>query len=302
MKKILLSAAALVAAMSMNAQVLQLNAEEFGLTDEVSDVEAGFAWGTIEGALEVSNAFATAHKALDAKNDEFNKVIIDGNEILTKGGVQGNDNPKDADGTGVAVSLKEPASGAVIAINALKDGWVYIVAKLSTNKQYVVFEEGSPMGYKIAMENNDERVTDGVINVEYAGEGEYNYMSKDMAEYADGLPWVIRKYLGEPEAETAGNGLGVFYFPVAKDCKYYASASGSKIMWSGIYFSETEAASVIVTSEEGDSRTLISNDAAVQGVKVVDNKSAVKYNIAGQKVSAAFRGLTVQNGRKFMVK
>jgi len=303
MKKILLSAAALVAAMSMNAQVLQLNAEDFGLTDEVSDVEAGFAWGTIEGALEVSNAFATAHKALDAKIDDFNKVIIDGNEILTKGGVQGNDNPKDADGTGVAVSLKEPASGAVIALNALKDGWVYIVAKLSTNKQYVVFEEGSAMGYKIAMESNDARVEGGVINVEYAGEGEYNYMTTAMEEYANGLPWVIRKYLGDPEAESAGNGLGVFYFPVAKDCKYYASASGSKIMWCGIYFSETEAASVVVAGDEVESRAIVGDaDAAVKGVQTVEQFNGAKYNLAGQKVAANFKGMTVQNGRKFMVK
>ena len=303
MKKVLLSAAALVAAMSMNAQVLQLDSEALGFGEEAVDVEAGFEWGTIEGALEVTNAFATGHKAVDSKIDDFNKVIIDGNEILTKGGVQGQDNPKDADGTGVAVSLKEPVSGAVIALNALKNGWVYIVAKLSTNKQYVVFEEGSAMGYKIAMESNDARVEGGVINLEFQGEGEYNYMSTAMEEYATGLPWVIRKYLNDPEAETAGNGLGVFYFPVAEGCKYLASASGSKIMWCGIYFSETEAASVVVAGDEVESRAIVgSADAAVKGIQTVEQFNGAKYNLAGQKVAANFKGMTVQNGRKFMVK
>ena len=250
MKKFLLSAMALVAAMSVNAQVFQVNGSEKGLSSDLAPVEAGYAWGSIEGAIDISNAFATDHKVVDCKNNDFNKVVIDGAEILTKDGVQGNDNPKDADGTGVGASLKEPVSGAVIQIDAKKDGWVYIVSKLSTNKQYVVFEEGSPMGYKIAMEN----ATEDVINIEVKGEGEYNYL--DPAKYEGGLPWVIRIFKNNNEAESAGNGLGVFYFPVAEGCKYYASASGSKISWSGIYFSENEAKTITVEGE-GISKTLV---------------------------------------------
>ena len=196
MKKILLSAMALVAAMSVNAQVFQVNGSEQGLTSDLAPVEAGKAWGSIEGAIDISNPFATDHKVVDCKNDDFTKVVIDGNEILTKDGVQGNDNPKDADGTGVGASLKEPVSGAVIEINAKKDGWVYIVSKLSTNKQYVVFEEGSPMGYKIAMQN----ATEDVINIEVQGEGEYNYL--DPAKFEGGLPWVIRIFKNNNEAES----------------------------------------------------------------------------------------------------
>lgn len=266
MKKFLLSAMAFVATMSANAQVFQMDAEAQGLSSDLSDVDAGKAWGSIEGAIQISNAFATQHKAVDCKNDDYTKVIIDGNEILTKGGIQGNDNPKDADGTGVGASLSAPVSGAVIALTAEKDGWVYIVAKLSTNKQYVVFEEGLPIGYKIAMENADARVTDGVLAVEFKGEGEFNNLSKDMEEYKDGMPWLIRKYLNEPEAESAGNGLGVFYFPVAAGCNYYASASGSKISWCGIYFSEKEATSVSLEGE-GIAKALIGEGGNVPPVE-----------------------------------
>ena len=307
MKKILLSAMAFVAAMSANAQVFQMDGEAQGLTSDLSDVEAGKAWGSIDGALDISNAFATQHKVVDCKNDDYNKVIIDGNEILTKGGVQGNDNPKDADGTGVGASLKEPVSGAVIALTAQKDGWVYIISKLSTNKQYVVFEEGAPIGYKIAMENKDARVADGVINVEFKGEGEYNNISIEMEEYQNGMPWVIRKYLNDPEAESAGNGLGVFYFPVAAGCNYYASASGSKISWSGIYFSENEAEKIELTgaTEDGTaiSKVIVSGDATgIQDVNTAAQSTSAIFNVAGHKVSNSYKGLVIMNGKKMIQK
>jgi len=270
MKKVLLSAAALVVAMSMNAQVFKVSAEANGIGADAVDVEAGKVWGSIEGALDISNPFATQHKAVDCKNNDFNKVVIDGNEIETKDGIQGQDNPKDAEGGNSAVTFKEATGGAVIQIDAKKNGWVYIVAKLSTNKQYIVFEEGAPIGYKIAMENTDERVKGGVLNLEIKGEGEYNNLTLD--KYPNGLMWVIREYLGDAEAATAGNGLGVFYFPVAEGCKYYAHATGSKISWSGIYFSETEAKSVTVEGE-GISKTLVgeggsSSTGSVQAFKV----------------------------------
>ena len=254
MRKFLLSAAALVVAMSANAQVFQMDGEAHGLTSDASNVVAGYAWGSIEGAIDISNAFETTHKVVDCKNNDFTKVIIDGNEILTKGGVQGQDNPKDADGSNPAVSFNQATSGAVIQIDAKKDGWVYIVSKLSTNKQYMVFEEGLPIGYKIAMESANEAIPNGVLNLEIKGSGEYNNLSLD--QYPNGLMWVIREFTGNAEAESAGNGLGVLYFPVAKDCKYYAHATGSKISWSGIYFSETEAQSVSVEGE-GSSKALV---------------------------------------------
>ena len=272
MRKLLLSAAALLAAMSVNAQVFQMDGEAHGLTSDLSNVEAGHAWGSIEGAVDISNAFETQHKLVDNKIDDFTKVVIDGNEIITKGGVQGNDNPKDADGGNSAATFKEAVSGAVIQLDVKKDGWIYIVAKLSTNKQYMVFEEGLPIGYKIAMENNDERIPDGVLNLEIKGSGEFNNLTLD--QYPNGLMWVLREFLGDAEAATAGNGLGVFYFPVAKDCKYLAHATGSKITWCGVYFSETEAKHVSVEGE-GVARTLINSGDTwtVAGVKPLCDNS-----------------------------
>ena len=281
-----------------NAQVFKVSAEANGIGSDAVDVAAGKAWGSIEGAIEVSNPFATQHKAVDCKNNDFNKVVIDGNAIETKDGVQGQDNPKDADGGNSAVTFKEATGGAVIQIDAKKNGWVYIVAKLSTNKQYVVFEEGAPIGYKIAMENADERVKNGVLNLEIKGEGEYNNLTLD--KYPNGLMWVIREYLGDAEAATAGNGLGVFYFPVAEGCKYYAHATGSKISWSGICFSETEAKTVTVEGD-GISKTLVGAGTGINSVKAAAIDGAI-YNLAGQKVNASYKGVVIQNGKKFLQK
>ncbi len=296
MKKILLSAVALVAAMSMNAQVFQMNGEAQGLSSDLSDVAAGKSWGAIDGAVDISNAFATQHKVVDCKNNDYIKALIDGNEILTTGGVQGNDNPKDADGGNPALTLKPAVSGAVIQLDAKKDGWIYIVAKLSTNKQYMVFEEGSPIGYKIAMEVKDDRISSSVLNLEIKGEGEFNYIPEGRQ-----VQWVIREYLNDAEATTAGNGLGVLYFPVAKDCKYLAHATGSKISWSGIYFSENEAASIKVAKEDGTEFSILADPASVKNIKV-DAQNGAAYNAAGQQVGAGYKGLVIKDGKKFFQK
>ena len=296
MKKILLSAVALVAALSANAQVFKVSADAEGIGSDAVGVAAGKARGEISGVLAISNPFATDHKKVDCKNNDYNKVIIDGNEIATSDGVQGQDNPKDADGGNPALTLKEAASGAVIQLDAKKDGWVYIVAKLSTNKQYVVFEEGSAMGYKIAMEVKDDRFPTNKINLEIKGAGEFNYIPEGTQ-----IQWIVREALGDVEAATAGNGLGVFYFPVAKDCKYFAHATGSKISWSGIYFSETEAASVKVASDEAEF-VLVGGEAGISTVKATAENNSVIYNIAGQKVSKDYKGLVIKNGKKMIQK
>lgn len=297
MKKILLSAVALVAAMSMNAQVFQVNGEAQGLTSDLSDVAAGKVWGAIDGAVDITNAFATQHKLVDCKNNDYIKVLIDGNEILTSGGVQGNDNPKDADGGNPALTLKPAVSGAVIQLDAKKDGWIYIVAKLSINKQYMVFEEGAAMGYKIAMEVKDDRVPSSVLNLEIKGEGEFNYIPEGRQ-----VQLVIKEYLNDTEAATtAVNGLGVLYFPVAKDCKYLAHATGSKISWSGIYFSENEAASIKVAKEDGTDFSILADPASVNTIKA-DAQNGAAFNAAGQQVGAGYKGLVIKDGKKFFQK
>ena len=312
MKKFLLCAAALVVAMSVNAQEkFQMNGEGFGLTTSYSACPAGKVW--YEGQnITVTNAFTTDHKIVDCKNHDYNKLTIDGQEFVTSGGVQGNDNPKDKNGIGVAMSLLPPTSGAVININALNDGWVYIVAKLSSNKSYMVFEEGTAIGYKIAMEIEDSRFPNNVLNLEVKGEGEYNQLPMSLVEYnpetgeplaTGGVQWVVREFLNDKEAASANNGLGVFYFPVVAGLQYYASASGSKISWCGILFQPEEATSIQVEGV-GDPAKAPMELLGSTGIKglVADqaNANAPIYNLAGQKVNANYKGVVIQNGKKFI--
>jgi hypothetical protein len=273
-----------------------MDGESHGLTSDLSGVEAGYAWGSIDGAVDISNAFETQHKVVDCKNNNYTKVVIDGNEILTKGGVQGNDNPKDADGGNPALTLLPAVGGAVVQIDAKKDGWVYIVAKLSVNKNYVVFEEGTPIGYKIAMEVKEDRYPTNVINLEIKGSGEYNYVTFE--NHPDGILQIGQETVGEKDIKV--NGLGVFYFPVAKDCKYLAHATGSKISWSGVYFAEKEATTVAVANDEGAVLAIVGDQAAsVKNIKN-DVQNNVLYNIAGQKVDNNYKGLVIMNGKKVM--
>ncbi len=308
MKKILLCAVAIFAAANMSAQeVFQVNGEDnHGLTSDLKDLAAGYEWGTTSYG-RISNAFATQHKVVDCKNDNFNKVIFDGNEILTKQGVQGNDNPKDADGGNPALTLKAATEGAVVQINAEKDGWAYLVGKLSSNKQYVVFENKAAVGYKLAMESADDRATNGVLAYTLEGVGEYNEIEM-RADGTSPIQWVIRIIMGDDEATTAGNGLGYVGFPIYAGCEYYVHATGSKVSWSGIYFADAEASSIVVEGEDGDgnaiSRSLTDASTGVQTIEAanVANPYAPMYNVAGQQVNASYKGIVLQNGKKFINK
>ncbi|MBP5258583.1 MAG: hypothetical protein J6Z41_07615 [Prevotella sp.] len=318
MKKFLLSAAAVVVAMSANAQVLQINADEaLGLSGDLLSLSKDTEIGTIEGAITAFVPFDDSYKMLDCKNDGYNQVEIDGNIILTKGGMQGNTNPKDADGNAPANSLKAPAGGAVIGLSAAKDGYVYIVSKLSSNKQYTVFEEGSPIGYELSMEFIDDHVPSGVLGYKLDGEGEYNIIPVSQAP----IDWVERIALNIPshEEEVDGamkvvydyeikkNGLGVIVFPVAKDCSYMINASGSKISWSGLYFAEEKAEKVTVSDSNGETTPKDILGASATGInnmkfENVFVENAPIYNLAGQKVSKSYKGIVIQNGRKFINK
>lgn len=255
MKKFIFIVWALIAAISLNAQVFQMDGLEHGLTSDAKTVAAGYAWGSIEGAVDISNAFETQHMTLDCKNNDYNKIIIDGNEILTMGGIRGYDNPKDEDGGNPALTLKSPVGGAVIKIEANCNGWIYIAAKLSTNKQYMVFEDGAPIGYKIAMECADERVNGGILNLEIEGEGEGNIIPEGRQ-----VQWVIREYLKDAEAATAGNGLGVFYFPVTAGSTYMAFSCGSKIFWCGVYFSDAGEGGVSLAKGGGTTLEIVKGE------------------------------------------
>ena len=249
MKKVLLCAAAFMAAMTMNAQeICTFNADNaLGL-----DSENGTALtaGTVIGTTD--NIVATIG-ADDTYKPQSATFTVNGTDIT--GGLQGATNPKDADGGVPATTLVQPASGAFLQFEAKADGFLYVMHKASSNKAYTVFEEGTAISYTYAAIGDASTLLGDVYSytLPYEVENE-QFVVKNSVE------WAEQEYLkvANPDAyaanwkeETADdgttkktwdpaikvNGLGVIKFPVYKDCKYVVNANGSKITAIGFAFS-----------------------------------------------------------------
>ena len=265
MKKILLSAAAIFAAMSMNAQELcSFNQENSMGLD--ADNGTALTAGTVIG--ETPSIVAKIGADDTYKPQEASFTIGDG---IVFGGLQGATNPKDAD-TGVpATTLKQPASGAFLLFEAKADGFLYVLHKASSNKAYTVFEEGTCISYTFAAIGDAETELGAVYSytLPYVVENE-QFVVKDPVEWAEQEflkatnPDAYAAHWKEETADDGSvkktwdpaikkNGLGVIKFPVYKDCKYIVNANGSKITAAGFAFS-TE-----------DNLTIMSEDVVIYG-------------------------------------
>ena len=304
MKKVFLLAAVAFAT-SANAQVVQFDSEALGMTDTANEFAAETALGSND-AIDAYLAFTDSYKASNIKNNDYNVVKIGGNEVLTKGGMQGNTNPKDVNGNSPAGNVAEgtapsvPVSGCVYGITAKADGIVYVVAKLSSNKAYTVFEDGAAIGYKAAMEANNAAFPDSKLFVEVKGEGEYNLVKTAI----DQLEHIAT---GDPASEIKVNGLGVIWFPVYNGGKYLFNACGSKASVSGMYFATAEQDVVVEgTDSEAPKDAFTIYTAGADGIANVaataKAENARMFNLAGQEVGKNFKGIVVVNGKKFMNK
>jgi hypothetical protein len=305
MKKVFLLAAVAFAT-SANAQVVQFDSEALGMTETVAEFAAETALGSND-AIDAYIAFTDSYKASNIKNNDYNVVKIGGNEVLTKGGMQGNTNPKDVNGNSPAGNVAEgtapsvPVSGCVYGVTAKADGIVYVVAKLSSNKAYTVFEDGAAIGYKAAMEANNAAFPDSKLFVEVKGEGEFNNVTT-------AIDWLERIATGDPASEIKVNGLGVIWFPVYNGGKYLVNACGSKASVSGMYFATAEQDVVVegTDSEAPKDAFTIYTAGGADGIANVaataKAENARMFNLAGQEVGKNFKGIVVVNGKKFMNK
>ena len=248
MKKILLSAAAVFAAMSLNAQeICTFNPDNVMNLD--ADNGSALTAGTIIGETESIVATVGAD---DSYKPQDVASIINGAE--SKGGLQGSTNPKDADGGTPSSTLIQPASGAYLQFEAKADGFLYVIHKASSNKAYTVFEEGSAIGYTFAAFGNKEPLPE-VYQFTIEGGGEYNYLSEtdrtkiDFAEQEwlkvnnpefYEANWAAQDDGTTKWANVSASGIGVIKFAVAKDCKYIVNANGSKITAGGFVFSKED--------------------------------------------------------------
>ncbi len=249
MKKVLLSVAAIFAAMSLNAQeVCTFNVDNALELD--SENGTALTAGTVLGQTESIVATIGADDTYKPQSATF---TVNGTDIT--GGLQGGTNPKDADGGVPATTLVAPASGAFLQFEAKADGFLYVMHKASSNKAYTVFEEGTPISYTYAAIGDEASLLGGVYSYTLPYEVE-----NEQFVVKESVGWAEQEYLkvANPDAyaanwkeETADdgttkktwdpaikiNGLGVLKFPVYKDCKYLVNANGSKITAIGFAFS-----------------------------------------------------------------
>ena len=257
MKKILLGAAAFMAALTMNAQeVCVFNADNaLGLDSENGTaLTAGFEIGSTESIVAKIGAD-------DTYKPQSATFAINGQEIT--GGLQGATNPKDADGGVPATTLVQPAAGAFLVFEAKADGFLYVMHKASSNKAYTVFEEGTAISYTFTAIGSADSDLGAVYSftLPYVVENE-QYVVKESIGWAEQEFLKITapdKYAARWSKNDEGadvwdpikiNGLGVIKFPVYAGCKYIVNANGSKITAAGFAFSPTDGFSITADGVE----------------------------------------------------
>ena len=314
MKKFFFFAAALMvsAAAMATAEVYTPSQTDYPTEAEVKDgtasrtaVDAGTVLYT-GTAFDVKNAFATTYQRVGLNANAYTTLTMNGSNIVVpdQWGIQGNDNPKDADGGNPALTNVAPSQGAVYQVDVKQDGVIYVFHKASSNKHYTVFEiygtEATSLGYDFAMitcpgtaEANQKKVpflagilckdiiTDSLITYSpdvdengYVVAGgivfpEIPLLREDVPTYGK----IADSTLVQKNGAYARNGLGVIAFPVYANTSYYVNACGSKMSLAAIAF-ETEAVTVKVTDGTNEIE-LYTREAAPTAV---ENVEAVKVN------------------------
>lgn len=298
MKKSLLFVAALAASLGMNAQESALVK-----TDGFSTTAVAATSGTVLAStnnVTMTIAFDDSYKTVTDNGPKLNEsnlciYTINGENFnaATDMGLQGSANPKDADGGTPSSTLKEPVSGCVYGFEVKKDGYLYIFAKLSSNKNYTVFEEGKARDYSYAQGTT---TLDNTLSYTLKGNSE-GYLTDA----------VLTPQEYDARYGTAYNtaSMGVIKVSVFAGCKYLFNANGSKATVLGYYYDKDGKANINITDGASNTIKLLSDGAtginATTAATAVDSKTAL-YNLAGQKVNKDYKGIVIQNGKKFINK
>ena len=314
MKKILLSAVALAATMSANAQV-----EIAAVTEDVKtalvavigeptidDGKGNITYATIPAGtkiMETTNTTLTAglEDAVQWTGLSKNDVKVGEADFGSTTGLQGKTNaPASAcgavDAEGNVTPAVYPEKGWILHFDVKANGYLYVIHKASANKNYVVWENKARIPYIYS-------AVDG---------GSYDLNKIDGAtQTSDGIITLADNYVIQQAQKiigTDGKGAGtcVIAFPVYEGCFYDVHATGSKITTAGYIFEPNADSKGTLTITSGET-TLISAGGISTGIenvksnKVIDINSAI-YNIAGQKVANDYKGLVIKDGKKMILK
>ena len=313
MKKILLSAVALVAAMSVNAQT-----EVAGITKDIA-TNVGFVIGD-DGKASAKIKVAAGTELLKSESvtvtllydqDETNMTGLSKNDVLVNGekfgsetGFQGNNN-----GPATALSGTFPESGCVYNFKVAKDGFLYVIHKGSNNKGYVVYEEKvARPSFLFVMSDGTKAASFDLSKIEGATFNDPEggvYVNESYTILTPGS-FTKNDVVTEGYVADMPSGTSVIKFQVFKDCNYQVLATGSKMTLAGFVFDTTGDATISIGDAEApvvllDKGQISGGEAGISNVKAEKFNGAI-YNLAGQKVAANFKGIAIQNGKKVVLK
>lgn len=292
MKKIFTLVAAALMVAGLNAQeVGAIDAAAVGIVADGTALTAGAVLAETPSIVMTVGADDT-YKTNSAAANGMTTAIVGEATFPLEGGCQGNTNPKDASGGNCDAMATPPASGAFFAFEAKKDGYLYVFHKASSNKTYLVSEEGSLIGYQFAAHMPGQAWGDILA---YTLEGNETIDGIQYVTDPALLIWPEKIALGEGWEAAAGeagkigaSGTGVVMFPVFAGCKYTANACGSKMMCAGFIFSET---SLGVKLSDGATEIALLGTVGMESVasSVVSSRY---YLLSGEEVAAPQAGNT----------
>ena len=318
MRKSLLIATLVASAMSASAavEVGFMDAAKFNLGDKPTLPAMTELVATENAAMYYLNEDVASAQNCDFQG--FKTVIVNGESCTLVPGIGGTTNP-------AAVNLMDgPATGGCkYLIKVKKNGWVIVPSKISSNKNFYVYEgldgEGNtPVAYTLGMDLQSADypdITQIIYTLPADADGYLNLEAANIDDFTFGgtaIAWPIKIATHNDEAVSGGNGTGVIIFPVYAEAENYeVFATGSKMNTCGYIFVEGDPAgeapavslfcagsddraekTIVVTGEGGNS--------ALGTIIADENANAPMYNIYGQRVNESYKGLVIKNGVKFI--
>ncbi|MDD6008148.1 MAG: hypothetical protein PUC25_01935 [Prevotellaceae bacterium] len=314
MKKQLLLGALLMGAVCANAQIekIVVDGSAAGLGDEATAIAGGTVLGSSDN-VTVKAAYDDSYKVVSCDYLGFNNVIVNGESFTFGKGVQGSTNPSGQKLVDAETSTP-PTSGAVLQLEVKKNGYIVLVSKLSSNKEYYVWEGdatwAAPVAYSLYMDWSDAGIADHpTITYSWPAEPEYGYLdfaAANLDKYVDMTTgkarWPEKVVLGADADNVKKNGVGVIVFPVAAEAgSYLVQAAGSKISVPGVIFSENPITDLQITGADADGNPLAITFIGEGGGTGVNGIQAEKAEVEGQTYDLggrpATKGLLIQKGK-----